>query len=177
MDWELVKDVAIPVAAILIPSGIAIWLARRERQAAERDRTAANEFEQRQQITRALDEALDAVSKLTAAAYTDDFRQGAQIRIQAARNLSRAQGILVGDHLPLGNWIAKELGIISKQGLDRTADNGLPVLLEQIVWRTAGIVQAIHDWRMGDKDLQWFADAEQLPLAQTPEYVTDELPE
>ena len=177
MDWELVKDIAIPMAAILVPSGIAIWLASGERKAAERDREISREQERRREITEAIDHALDAVSHITAAIYTDDFRRAAQIRVQAARSLSRAQGALIGEHVPLGNWIATELQIIAVQGLERTDEHHLPVLADQSLWRAAGIIQAIQDWHEGDKDLKWFSDAEQLPLAQTQQPQISPLPD
>lgn len=176
MDWELIKDIAIPVAAILVPSGIAIGLARSERKASERVRDDLRRDEHRRQIMNGVDYALDATEQISAAAYTDDFRVAAQLRIQAARSLARAQGILLDEHVPLGNWIAKELAIIASQGLEDKSEHSLPVLFDQVVWRIASIVQAIQDWREGDKDLQWFADAVHLPLAETPEYETTELP-
>lgn len=176
MDWELIKDIAIPAVAILVPSSIAIWLARSERQSAERDRELAREHEHRRWITQAVDDALDAVSLISAAGYVDDFREAAQIRVQAARSLSRAQGALIGEFVPLGNWIAKELAIIASQGLENKDEHNLPLLMEQVVWRTAGIIQSVQDWREGDKDLQWFSDAVHLPLAETPKYETTEMP-
>jgi hypothetical protein len=159
MDWELVKDIAIPTAAILVPSGIAIWLARSERTAAARERRLLR-------VGEGIERALDAMNAFVQAAYTDDFRQAAQLRIEAARHLDAIRVYVGLENQAVWDWIAEELSITAG-GLEDTDHLGLPVLMEKIVWRGARFANVMADWRLGKISLEWFESATHNTLSET----------
>lgn len=186
MDWGIVSDVAIPVAAILVPSLIAIWLARSERDAARAERAAEDsrrqhereEVDVRREDDRAaagVEHSIDAMTDLVEAAYTDDFRLAASIRIRAARRLVKTQSHFGEANQPVVNWISKELGITAA-GLEDRDHANLPVNLEQIVWRSANFGDVLTNWRTGSVNVDWFREAEHSPLAETERPDLTELP-
>ncbi|MBH0109798.1 hypothetical protein I6E81_06425 [Salinibacterium sp. NG22] len=159
MNWELVYDVALPVAAILVPSSIAVWLAGAERVAAKRQRKAL-------QVGDGVGYALDSMHALVSAAYADDFRRAAALRLEAGRHLDGIRFNLGEDNKPAWEWIAKELSIAAG-GLNDTDETGLPVLAEKIVWRGARFGSVLSDWRLEKISLDWFATARHQKLEDT----------
>lgn len=159
MDWERIIDLVIPVAAILVPSAIAIWLASSERKAAARDRRSLT-------VGDGVEHALDAMHTLVQTAYTDDFRRAAELRIGAARHLDAIRVNLGEENREAWDWIAEELSITAG-GLEHTDRLGLPVLMEKIVWRGARFGNVMADWRLGKIGLDWFEGAAHKPLSET----------
>ncbi len=82
--WALLVDLLLPFAAILVPTLIAVWLARREREAAEVDRRERNSRERAERLATGVDRAISAMDHLVEAAYQPDFREAARIRFLAA---------------------------------------------------------------------------------------------
>lgn len=113
----LISDLILPFFAILVPTMIAIWLARSERRAASLDRAEESARREQERVERGLDDALAAYKNLISAGYTDDFRLAAQIRIRAAAKLSSIRMSLGEQNTAAWDWIARELGIIA-QGLE-----------------------------------------------------------
>jgi len=159
-EWVgIVKDFAIPAASILIPSAIAVWLARSERNAARKQRAD-------ERLSRGIEEAYAAVSDLTEAAYTPSFQEAARIRIRAASRVERIEYGLGPDNDAVFDWITDELAVMAR-GLEDTSDLGLPVLMEQVVWRGANIGTVLARWRGGKIDLEWFRAADHPALEDT----------
>jgi hypothetical protein len=114
LNWNLIRDVTVPIASILIPSVIAIWLARSERKAARADRQAET-------LSKGIEEAFAAMADLTEAAYTDDIRENAKIRLRAASRIERIEHGLGRDNEVVWDWMSEELGIVA-QGLEERND-------------------------------------------------------
>jgi hypothetical protein len=178
-EWRsLFSDIAIPAAAILVPTGIAIWLARRERAAAdqqrERDearltqqRAEADAREQADARRRAVEAALQSMADLLEAAFTIDPITEAAIRIRGATRMGAMRLDLTADEDPVFSWIAHELGIVGLALNDRTDQPRLPRYGDQIVWRSAHFVDALIDWVSGDKAVAWFKDVPEIPIEHT----------
>lgn len=165
MDPEIVKDIIIPAAGILIPTGIAVWLARSERKAGEADR-----IEER--LDKGVEHAFDAMSDLVEAGYTPDIERAAIIRIRANGHLPRIYTHLRKGDEHVATWIAQELGIVA-QGLEERDEVGLPKMLEFVAWRSARFLDTLTDWRSGQVATSWFTDATHLPLEKTEPYAAD----
>ena len=174
---DLLGEILIPVSSILVPTGVAIWLARSERNAAakEREENSQREAQERAEATISADRerrasgvehALDAMNDLVAAGYTDDIRQAAAIRIAAGRKISKVYTDLGVANEAVADWVAEELGIVAL-GLEDRDRIFLPVNLEQIVWRSAHFTNALLNWQAGEKDDAWFADDEPVLLTET----------
>lgn len=166
MTVEFWRDVAIPVFSILVPTVIAIWLARKERADALASRREEEVRLQIERVARGVDHALDAMNSLVEAGYEDDFRAAARIRFKAARSLDHIRANLGAEHDAAWKWIAEELSIVAS-GLNTTTALGLPVLLEQIVYRGAIFTNVLSDWRLGKLDEEWFESAEHVTLEDT----------
>lgn len=173
MDAGLLKDILIPITAILVPSLIAIFLARSERLAAKRDRDENDRREEDKRVNYGVEQALAGMDDLVQAAYSDDFREAARMRFAAARRISRIQTNLGEGNEVVWDWISEELGTVA-QGLEDKTDLGLPVLMEQVVWRGAHFTNTMTDWLMQRIDLGWFQDAEHGALADTVAPTNDE---
>jgi len=176
-NMDFAGNVLIPVFSILVPTVVAIWLARSERRAAAEERVESQrrEAEQRGEEERrreeerteeAIEHALDAMNNLVEAGYTDDVRKAAAIRLRAARNVSRIYSVMKAEDEPVADWIANELGVISG-GLENRDAYFLPVNLEQIVWRSGHFSSTLIDWLSGRKDLAWFVDHVPVALEAT----------
>jgi hypothetical protein len=116
--------------AILVPTILSKWLARSERKATANDRAEANIRAEGARLVEGVEVALDAMSDLVEAGYTDDIRLAASSRIRAAHKLAKTHTRLGVSNEPLSNWIAKELGIVAK-GLENRGNLISPVMLEQ----------------------------------------------
>ena len=152
-------EATVPVAAIIIPSAIAIWLARSERKAAKADRQA-------ELLSRGIEEAFAAMSDLIEAAYTDDIRENARIRVRAASRLERIEHGLGRDNEVVWDWMSEELGIVA-QGLEQRSTLGLPELMQEVVWRGANFSTIASKWRSGKLDRDWFRTADHPALIDT----------
>jgi hypothetical protein len=159
LNWNLIRDVTVPIASILIPSVIAIWLARAERKAAQTDRQA-------ERLSKGIEEAFAAIADLTEAAYTDDFRENAKVRLRAASRLERIEHGLGSENEIVWAWVSEELGIVGK-GLEERDHLGLPELMEQVVWRGANFSTIMANWRSGKLDREWFRTADHPALVDT----------
>jgi hypothetical protein len=183
-DW--IGDVLVPSAAILVSTGLAVWLARGERAAGrtardeerERDRVVADAADARAHSARegqAVEHAFDAMTLLLEAGYNNDLITTARLRVHAAREMAKMQTYMNESDVDILNWMLRELGIVA-QGLEKRDSNFLPVLLQEIVWRSGGFTEVLTDWRAGEKNVEWFRGASHLPLKDTPEPKLEELP-
>jgi hypothetical protein len=159
LNWNLIRDVTVPIASILIPSVIAIWLARSERKAARADRQAET-------LSKGIEEAFAAMADLTEAAYTDDIRENAKIRLRAASRIERIEHGLGRDNEVVWDWMSEELGIVA-QGLEERNDVGLPLLMQEVVWRAANFSTIVSNWRSGKVHRDWFTSADHPALVDT----------
>ncbi len=164
--WRLLVDLVVPSVAILVPTILAIRLASAERRAADADRKARDHRAHEERVAKGVEHAGSAMSHLVEAAYQSDFREAARMRFIAARELDHIRQNLGADNDAVWKWIVEELKIVSG-GLEDTMDNGLPVLMEQIVHRGARFYNTMSDWRMGELDVTWFTSAKHAALADT----------
>ena len=180
--WGIVTAVLLPAAAIIFAVAIGTKqvratvnaqlevLQREEARAIAEERRLTND-----RVAVGVEEALAAMGDLVEAAFTDDFRAAAKLRILAARRLPQVRARLGSDNEEIWDWVASELGIVAL-GLEDTDETHLPVLGEQIVWRSAEFVSALSGWIMGTRGLAWFTEAnrtDRLSLAQTKRPVDD----
>lgn len=169
--WELLKEVAIPVAAILIPTVIAVRLARREREAAQAQRHEEQRMAADQKAldtrTAAVYAALESMGDLVRATYIADRQESAQAAINGSLRLPQIALGLNGDDEVVWKWIREELGLVGRAVDDKDHTN-LPRLGEQIVNRSAHFNDALTNWLAGDTDTAWFRSATALPISETP---------
>jgi hypothetical protein len=176
--WELLKDFVIPFLAILIPTGIALWLARQERLAAavqreeERQQDALLAAEARREA--GFQAALAASNDLVRASFMNDRVQSAQAAINANSHLPRIAVALAGDHEPVWAWVQEELGIIGR-AVDDKGDDHLPVYGDEIVLRSAHFADAMTNWVLGERQDSWFAGASSPAIENTPSLDDDEI--
>jgi len=171
--WGLLVDLVLPFAAILVPTAIALRLARHERAAAELDRQNRLARERAERVAVGVDRAISAMDHLVEAAYQSDFREAARIRFLAVRELNHIRHNLGDENDIVWKWIVTELETVAG-GLEDTTDLGLPVLAEQIVHRGARFGNVMSDWRMEALELSWFDGRSHLPLADTPLLAADD---
>jgi hypothetical protein len=184
MTWDewrtALVEFAIPVASILIPTGIAVWLARQERSAATKQRAADLERLQEEQKViearlaaearrRAVEAALASMSDLVRAAFVTDPHQEAAIRIEGAHRLSAIRIDLTDEQDPVFRWIVRELGVVSAALNDRESppEPWLPRAGDKIAYRAGAFAGVLTEWVTGQIDSEWFASAPDVPIEQT----------
>jgi|GEM_PF-2350116 len=184
MAWEswqtVLVDLCIPLASILIPTGIAIWLARQERNAASQQRAADLERSQKEHDAaearlaaearrRAVEAALASMSDLVRAAFTTDPLRDAELRVGTAARIAAIRLDLTKDEDPVFSWINREVAVVAQALNDREPDPEpwLPVAGDKITWRAGTFAQVLTDWVTGEKDIEWFASDPALPIEAT----------
>lgn len=163
-----IADIVIPVAAILVPTAIAIALARAERLASKREREERARARRDAAHRHGIELALASMSDLVDAAYTIDAAEEARLRIRAASRFGAIR-LDLAEHSPIVSWVVAEMGVVSVGLDDRTPppDARLPRHGEQIVWRAAHFVDALTDWALGNRTERWFAEDDPVPIAET----------
>lgn len=183
VDWSaLVVDVGIPVAAILVPTLIAVRLARNERERAEEDRRAARVEREKERLAAAEARATERLER-----YRDRRREaGAGVIVSLARLISiypsdpSMQSVFAdfrghigvyrawvepeedhsGDWLALqhakGTWVwSAAMGeIAAKGGINRTADHELIDIMEPARRWAQDAIDTFSAWLAGDLDQQ-----------------------
>lgn len=167
MSVEFWSDVTIPVCAILVPTGIALLLARNEMKAAETVRLKAEAQRENERVSLGVDAALECMDALVEAAYEDDFRAAARVRMRAAHRLNHIQHNLGDDNEAVWEWIREELTTVA-DGLEDKSDLGLPMLVQEIVYRGAEFTEVMSAWRRGKVGNEWFAAVSHASLGDTP---------
>ena len=168
--WELLKDFLIPVAAILIPTLIAVKLARDERVAAhaarEDDRRIAEqEAVERSRRTGAI-AALETMEELLKAAAQTDSQRRAEMMAQSRILITTITMHLRSVHLSVWTWMLEELTVVARGVTDR-GENDWPVHYPEIERRHTLFNIIVLDWLEGEKNDAWFDDRATPPLAQT----------
>lgn len=165
------KDFLIPVAAILIPTLIAVKVARDERLASAAARAEDRRLALKEDLERSTREgglaAMQAMEELLTAAQ-HEIRNERGLIITRSRALIATITLHLGvRHGPVWLWIIRELTVVA-QSLDAESSDGLPRHFELIKARHSAFQITMLNWLQGLKDDAWFADREQVPLADTP---------
>ncbi|MAP62508.1 MAG: hypothetical protein CMH34_01905 [Microbacterium sp.] len=122
--WDVVVDIVIPFAAILVPTGIAILLFRAERKAAAQVRAEEAADRKQEKITEGIRAVERAMNYLIQAGYEADFRDSARVRFKAVDEISLIKHNLGPDNDPVWKWIVEEVQIVAR-GLGDRDDIGL----------------------------------------------------
>jgi hypothetical protein len=180
--WELLKDVLIPVAAILVPTLIAIWLARRERLAADEarkedrrldaeareDERRLREQESRENLRQAgAARALEIMELLSwVALERDEDRRVEHLKPMRLLLLDMTLK-LQPHHAAVDRWAFADLNAVL-QVLHVRDEDGRAVHLDEIRDRHATFSWRITQWRLGQVDDAWFEGRQVSPLGGTP---------
>jgi hypothetical protein len=170
--WELLKDFLIPVAAILVPTLIAICLARTERLAAAAARADDRRLAQEEAIERERREgglaAIQAMEGLLTAAAEEVKADRAVHTTRSRALISTITLHLAGKHDPVWEWIVQELGVVVQGVNDAPSKRGLPYEFVRIRARHSAFQIELLNWLQGARDDAWFENRTHLPLSQTP---------
>lgn len=129
--WPVVADVVVPSAAVLVSSGVAVWLARAERKAAAvaraEERDLVEKARQRERVESALESLLGSLAWFVSA---DPAREDWATSIRGLRGqVYRVQALHDPASRSLGEWLAPEV----ERGV-RTANGCLEKLKPDAVW-------------------------------------------
>ncbi|WP_435081455.1 hypothetical protein [Clavibacter michiganensis] len=179
---EILKDFLIPVAAILVPTLIAIWLAKRERLAADEarkedrrldaearaeDRRLAREAQEAEAFERGRQEggavAMEAMDLLLQVARETDSAKAAAGLVPLAGLLFDVTLKLQVRHPDVSKWIIEELRLVS-ESIAKRDSSGRARLLTEAHARFAQFSIRLTSWRMGETDDAWFKDRSSPPV-------------
>ncbi|RIJ52514.1 hypothetical protein DZG00_04585 [Clavibacter lycopersici] len=177
--WEVIKDILIPVAAILIPTLIAVKLARDERLAAAAARAEDRRLADAEAADRTKREgglaAMEAMQDLLTAASTTDARRHSEIFVHGRTLASIITLHLAAEHNAVWSWMLSDLRAVGAGVADLAlAEPGLSS--PEVGPRNSAFQVAVMQWLQGSIGDDWFEDREPIWLEvqrPSPEAVTD----
>lgn len=168
---EILKDVLIPVAAILVPTLIAIWLARRERLAADEarnDERRLREQESREALRQAGGaHALEMMERLSWVALERDEDRRVEHLMPMRLLLLDMTLKLQPDHAAVNRWASGSVNAVLQVVHERD-DQGRAIHLDEIGERHAEFSWQMTQWRLGQVEDAWFEGREVKPLGGDP---------
>jgi hypothetical protein len=168
---EILKDIAIPILAILIPTRIAVRLAETERLAARTARQEDREREERELLERKRQAgglaAIEAMEELVRAAQEPDAQRRDDAMVRGRTLITTITLSLRARHKPVWFWALGDLNIVAVGVADRD-DNDVPRLIEHIQVRSSMFVITMMEWLEGDKTDESFLGRIGEPLSETP---------
>ncbi|MFD2341357.1 hypothetical protein FGG90_07535 [Clavibacter tessellarius] len=170
LAWDLIKEVAIPVAAILIPTRLAVRIAREEREAAASARLAEKvgdeqEEAERRRETGALS-SMQVMDGLVRAAFEVDDRRRDEILILGRPLITSLTLSLQAEHAAVWGYVTEEINTVLGGVRDRVGHQ--PRHAQQINDRSSRFTIVMIEWLQGDRPDVWFRRHVSVPLEETP---------